>query len=74
MSRRFMKSFPALSAGFEVETELTVHALLLRVPVAEVATDYRERPTGSQSKLRTIHDGIRIMRTIGILVKEERPL
>ncbi len=74
LSRRFVKSFPALSAGFEVETELTVHALLLRVPVAEVPTDYRERPMGSESKLRTIRDGIRIMRTIGMLVKEERPL
>jgi len=74
LSRRFVKSFPALASGFETETELTVHALELRCPIAEVATPYRERPTGSQSKLRTFRDGFRILRTIVKLVKEERPL
>jgi len=74
MSRRFVKSFPALSSGFETETELTVHALELRLPIAEVMTPYRERPPASSSKLRTIPDGIRIMRLIIRLVREERPL
>lgn len=73
-SRRFVKSFPALSAGFETETEFTVHALELGMPIAEVLTDYAERPAGSASKLRTIRDGIRILRTILVLVKDERPL
>ena len=73
-SRRFVKSFPALSSGFETETEFTVHALELRMPVGEVLTRYKDRPTGSVSKLRTYSDGIRILRTIMILVKEERPL
>ena len=73
-SRRFVKSFPALSAGFETETELTVHALELRMRVAEVFTPYRARPRGSVSKLRTYSDGWRILRTIMMLVKEERPL
>lgn len=74
LSRRFVKSFPALASGFETETELTVHALELRLPVAEVETPYRDRPAGSVSKLRTYHDGFRILRTIFSLVKEERPL
>ncbi len=73
-SRRFVKSFPALSEGFETETELTVHALELRMAIGEVRTAYRERPAGSASKLRTYGDGLRILRTIVILVKEERPL
>ena len=73
MSRRFVKSFPALSAGFEIETELTVHALQMRIPIAEFPTPYHERPAGSASKLRTISDGVRIMRTIAHLLKEERP-
>ena len=73
-SRRFVKSFPALSRGFEIETELTVHALELRMPIADMDTRYRERPEGSNSKLNTIRDGIRIVRTIFSLVKEERPL
>jgi glycosyltransferase involved in cell wall biosynthesis len=73
-SRRFVKSFPALASGFETETELTVHALELRLPIAEIATPYRDRPVGSQSKLRTFRDGFRILRTIVLLVKEERPL
>jgi glycosyltransferase involved in cell wall biosynthesis len=74
LSRRFVKSFPALSVGFETETEFTIHALELRMPVGEVAVAYRERPTGSASKLHTIRDGLRILRTILVLVKEERPL
>jgi hypothetical protein len=73
-SRRFVKSFPALAAGFEIETELTVHALELRMPTAEIATPYRERPAGTGSKLHTVSDGIQILRTIILLVKEERPL
>jgi glycosyltransferase involved in cell wall biosynthesis len=73
-SRRFVKSFPALASGFETETELTVHALELRLPMAEVQTPYRDRPVGSQSKLHTFRDGFRILRTIVLLVKEERPL
>jgi glycosyltransferase involved in cell wall biosynthesis len=73
-SRRFVKSFPALSAGFEIETELTVHALELRMPVVEVETPYKDRPAGSASKLHTYRDGLRILRTILVLVKEERPL
>jgi glycosyltransferase involved in cell wall biosynthesis len=73
MSRRFVKSFPALSSGFETETELTVHALDLRVPIAEVRTPYGARSAGTASKLNTWRDGWRILRTIGRLVKEERP-
>lgn len=73
-SRRFVKSFPSLASGFEIETELTVHALELRMPVAEVQTQYKERPPGSTSKLRTFHDGFYILKTIAMLVKEERPL
>ncbi|MBE7210306.1 MAG: glycosyltransferase [Gluconacetobacter diazotrophicus] len=73
-SRRFVKSFPALSGGFEIETELTVHALELSMPIAELPTRYIERPPGSTSKLRTYRDGWRILRTIIALVKQERPL
>jgi hypothetical protein len=74
MSRRFVKSFPALSTGFEIETEITVHALELRAPIAEISAPYFVRPHGSASKLRTIGDGMRILRLIVHLVKEERPL
>jgi hypothetical protein len=74
MSRRFVKSFPALADGFEIETELTVHALQLRLPIAEVATPYRDRPPASSSKLRTLPDGMRILRLIVRMVREERPL
>jgi hypothetical protein len=74
MSRRFVKSFPALSTGFEIETEITVHALELRVPIAEIPAPYFVRPRGSASKLHTIGDGMRILRVIVHLVKEERPL
>ncbi len=73
-SRRFVKSFPALSTGFETETELSVHALELRMPLAEVTTNYRTRPAGSASKLRTYRDGFRILMMIVNLFKEERPL
>src|SRR3546814_2787848 len=73
-SRRFVKSFPALAKGFEIETELTVHALELRMPVREVMTAYKERPEGSVSKLSTFREGFRILRTILRLAKEERPL
>jgi glycosyltransferase involved in cell wall biosynthesis len=74
MSRRFVKTFPALSAGFEIETELTVHALQLRLPIADVPTRYSDRPRGSASKLSTFKDGFRILRTIAQLVREEIPL
>jgi len=73
-SRRFVKSFPALAVGFETETEFTVHALELCMPIGELTTAYRDRPPGSTSKLRTYTDGIRILRMILGLVKEERPL
>ena len=73
-SRRFVKSFPALASGFEIETELTVHALGLRMPIAEIDTRYDERPAGSASKLQTYRDGFRILGTILRLAKEERPL
>jgi glycosyltransferase involved in cell wall biosynthesis len=73
-SRRFVKSFPALATGFEIETELTVHALELGLPIAELPTPYRERPPGSVSKLRTYRDGLRIAQTIFTLIKEEKPL
>ncbi len=73
-SRRYVKSFPALSAGFETETELSVHALELRMPIAEVETPYGARSAGSTSKLRTYRDGFRILSMILALFKEERPL
>jgi glycosyltransferase involved in cell wall biosynthesis len=74
LSRRFVKSFPAMSSGFETETELAVHALELRMPCAEIATDYKERPPGSVSKLRTYSDGAQIMMLIARLLKDERPV
>lgn len=73
-SRRFVKSFPLLSAGFEIETEISVHALELRMPVAEIETPYFARPEGSESKLSTYGDGFRILRTIATLYRIERPL
>ncbi|MFZ3048397.1 MAG: glycosyltransferase family 2 protein [Desulfatirhabdiaceae bacterium] len=73
-SRRFVKSFPALSKGFETESELTIHALEMRMPTGEVITPYKSRPSESQSKLRTYQDGFRILVTILGLFKEERPL
>ena len=72
-SRRFIKSFPALSSGFEIETELSIHALQLRMPIAELPVAYKDRPQGSTSKLNTYRDGFRILRTIVYLVKEEKP-
>lgn len=73
-SRRYAKSFPALSHGFETETELTVHALELRMPYGEVMTPYGARPEGSESKLSTYRDGWQILKTIGKLYVSERPL
>jgi glycosyltransferase involved in cell wall biosynthesis len=73
-SRRFVKSFPVLSAGFEIETEISVHALELRMPVAERVTAYAARPEGSESKLNTYRDGWRILNTIIALFRIERPL
>ena len=73
-SRRFVKSFPALSRGFETETEISVHALELAMPVGEVVTAYGARPEGSHSKLSTWRDGFRIMRTILHLFRIERPV
>lgn len=73
-SRRFVKSFPLLTTGFEIETELTVHALDMRMPVGELSTPYSDRAPGSVSKLSTFKDGFRILGLIGKLVKEERPL
>jgi glycosyltransferase involved in cell wall biosynthesis len=73
-SRRFVKSFPFTAEGFGIETELTVHAVRLMMPLAEMDTRYKERPAGSVSKLNTWRDGFRILRTIAHLVREERPL
>jgi len=73
-SRRYAKSFPAVSEGFEIETELTVHALELRMPFAEMPVPYRSRPEGSESKLSTYRDGWRILKTICKLFVSERPL
>jgi glycosyltransferase involved in cell wall biosynthesis len=73
-SRRYAKSFPALSGGFEIETELTVHALQLEMAIAEVNTVYKERAAGTVSKLRTYRDGFRILGTIFNLLRDERPL
>ena len=72
-SKRFVKSFPALASGFEIETELTIHALELKMPVGEVAATYAARPQGSRSKLSTWRDGFRIFATIIFLFKEVRP-
>ncbi len=74
MSRRFVKSFPSAAEGFSIETELTVHAVRLKVAMAEVGTRYKERPEGSISKLNTFRDGIRILFTIAGLMRRERPL
>ena len=73
-SRRFVKSFPVLSSGFEIETEISVHALELKMPVAEIETPYFARPEGSESKLSTYGDGFRILNTIVQLYRLERPL
>ncbi len=73
MSRRFVKSFPFTAEGFGIETELTVHAVRLLMPMAEVDTAYKERPPGSVSKLSTYRDGFKILFTIAHLIREERP-
>lgn len=72
-SRRFVKTFPAVSAGFEIETEMSVHASQLRMPIVEMPTAYGKRQEGSASKLNTIRDGIRILLTFMLLLKEVRP-
>lgn len=74
LSRRFVKSFPACSSGFEIETEMAVHAVLLRMPAAELTLDYKDRVEGSESKLRTFRDGARIAWVIGRLIRQYRPL
>jgi glycosyltransferase involved in cell wall biosynthesis len=73
-SRRFVKSFPALTRGFEIETELTIHALELRMPYGEILTQYGSRPEGSESKLSTFKDGFRILKTIIRFYMTERPI
>lgn len=73
-TRRFVKSFPAISRGFEIETEMSVHASQLRIPTIEIELEYGRRPEGSDSKLHTFRDGARILRTFGLLFKETRPL
>lgn len=72
-SRRFVKSFPAVSTGFEIETEMSVHASMLRIPVCEMTLDYGRRPEGSQSKLSTFRDGAKILWMFAMLMKETRP-
>ena len=72
-SRRFAKSFPAASPGFEIETEMSVHASILRLPVSEIEFDYGRRVDGSESKLSTFRDGFRILRMMAVLLKETRP-
>src|SRR5690606_30468966 len=73
-TRRFVKSFPAVSGGFEIETEMSVHASQLKLPVSEIALDYGRRPEGSASKLSTYRDGARILWMFAMLLKETRPL
>jgi len=74
LSRRFVKSFPALSGGFDIETELTVHALELSLPIGHITGAYKGRPAGSPSKLNTWRDGAKILWLIAVLVKHERPM
>ncbi len=73
-SRRFVKTFPVMTTGFEIETELTIHALQLEMPLMEIPCNYQNRPKGSESKLKTFSDGFRILKTIANLVRQERPL
>jgi glycosyltransferase involved in cell wall biosynthesis len=73
LSRRYVKTFPAEASGFEIETELTIHSLQMRLPTAEYPVLYSPRPPGSTSKLRSVRDALRILATIAILIKEERP-
>jgi hypothetical protein len=72
-SRRFVKSFPATSRNFEIETELMIHCLDLRLPVGEITAPYGSRPEGSSSKLRTIRDGLRVVKLLGWFLKHEKP-
>src|SRR5690606_24407752 len=72
-TRRYVKSFPAVSQGFEIETEMSVHASMLKLPVTEIALDYGRRPEGSESKLSTYRDGARILWMFAMLMKETRP-
>src|SRR5262249_58156292 len=72
--RRFVKTFPAMSHGFEIETELMIHCLDLRLPVAEIEAPYASRPEGSASKLSTVRDGFRIVKLLGWLLKHGKPL
>jgi len=72
-SRRFVDSFPAISSGFEIETEMSVHASQLRLPVGEIETEYGARQIGLESKLRTVRDSLRIMFTFFVLFEEIRP-
>lgn len=74
LTRRYVKSFPAMSDGFEIETEMSVHAILLRMPTLEVNCDYGARPAGSASKLNTVRDGLRILGAIHTLIRLHRPL
>jgi glycosyltransferase involved in cell wall biosynthesis len=74
LSERYVKSFPALSSGFEIETEMTIHAILLRMPVLEIDCDYKGRALGSASKLKKYRDGVRILWTIVNLLRQHRPL
>ena len=74
LSKRFVKSFPSLSSGFEIETELTIHALSLKMPVKEIQANYYHRPKGSESKLNTYSDGIRILFLIFKLIRLEKPI
>lgn len=74
LSHRYVKSFPALSSGFEIETEMTIHAILLRMPVLEVDCNYKARAVGSASKLKTYRDGVRILWAIVNLLRQHRPL
>lgn len=73
-SRSFVKSFPVLSKGFEIETEMTIHTLDKNLSLSSIPVGYRDRPAGSQSKLNTFSDGLKVMKTIGILVKDYKPL
>ena len=73
-SRRFVKTFPVLSKGFEIETEMTIHAVSMNMSVDNIIVEYRDRPEGSESKLNTISDGIRVLRTILMLFKNYKPL
>lgn len=73
-SRRFVKGFPVLSKGFEIETEMTIHALDKNYLLEEVVTEYRDRPQGSVSKLNTFSDGFRVLKTIAVLFRDYKPL